>query len=259
MSAPLSMPPESRPPLVVRGLTKRYPGADQAAVDHLDLTVDRGEIYGLLGPNGAGKTTTISMLSTLLRPSAGRIFICGHDALQNPRAVRPLIGLVPQDIALYAQLSARENLQYFGRLFGLRGARLARRVARSLDMVGLSDAADRRVAAFSGGMKRRVNLAAGILNAPRLLFLDEPTVGIDAHSRNLILEQLAVLARSGTTLIYTTHYMEEAEALCSRVAVVDRGAVVAEGNPAELVQSCADAGNLGELFLNLTGKQLRDD
>ncbi len=246
------------PLLTAQALELTYPGAQRPALNGLDLTVGEGEIFGLLGPNGAGKTTTISILCTQLRPAAGRVQLAGIDLLAHPGRVKALIGLVPQDIALYPALSARENLRFFGRLYGLGGALLRQRIDEALALVGLVEAADRLVGTFSGGMKRRVNLAIGVLHRPRLLFLDEPTVGIDAQSRNLILDNLQCLKGEGMTMVYTTHYMEEAEAICDRVTVVDQGRVIAEGKPAELVAAAPDVSDLGELFLQLTGRQLRD-
>lgn len=246
------------PLLAARGLVKTYPGASGPALDGLDLEVRSGEIFGLLGPNGAGKTTSISILCTLLRPDAGSVTVCGEDALRHPRRIKPLIGLVPQEIALYPQLTGRENLAFFGRLYGVSGARLAERVAACLALVGLGEHADRPVAAYSGGMKRRCNLAVGILHEPRLLFLDEPTVGIDAQSRSMILENLLRLRAAGMTMVYTTHYMEEAAQICGRVAVVDHGRVIAGGEPATLVREHAGCANLEDVFLRLTGRQLRD-
>jgi len=246
------------PLLTAQALELTYPGAQRPALDGLDLTVGEGEIFGLLGPNGAGKTTTISILCTQLRPSAGSVRLAGIDLLAHPGRVKALIGLVPQDIALYPALSARENLRFFGRLYGLSGALLRQRIGEALELVGLVEAADRLVGTYSGGMKRRVNLAIGVLHRPRLLFLDEPTVGIDAQSRNLILDNLQRLKGEGMTMVYTTHYMEEAEAICDRVTVVDRGRVIAEGKPAELVAAAPEVSDLGELFLQLTGRQLRD-
>jgi ABC-2 type transport system ATP-binding protein len=245
-------------PLVsAAGLVYRYPGTTRTAVADLSLAIPEGEVFGLLGPNGAGKTTSISMLSTLLRPAAGTLQVCGVDPMRRPRRVRAQIGIVPQDIALYPSLSARENLRYFGRLSGLGGRELGMRVEECLDMVGLREQGDRRIETFSGGMKRRANLAVGIVHRPRLLFLDEPTVGIDPQSRNTILDNLRRLNAEGMTLIYSTHYMEEAQQLCSRLAIVDDGRVIAEGIPGELVAGagCAD---LEDLFLQLTGRQLRD-
>ena len=244
--------------LQIRNLVKLYRGSALPAVNGLDFSVRSGEIFGLLGPNGAGKTTAISILCTLLRPTSGTVILCDHDVVNDPAAARPLFGLAPQDIALYPSLTARENLRYLGRLYGLSGRALTSRIDQCLALVGLLDNADTRVDVYSGGMKRRANLAAAILHAPRLLVLDEPTVGIDAQSRNMILENLKGLRDAGTTILYTTHYMEEAEQLCSRVAVMDRGRIIATGTPAELINEVEGGRNLEEFFLHLTGKALRD-
>ncbi len=245
-------------PLAVTGLVKVYPNSSRPALQDLNLNVRSGEIYGLLGPNGAGKTTAISIMSAGLLPTKGRVAIYGWDIVRHRRQAKCMIGLVPQDIALYSELTARENLAFFGRLYGLKGTELDGRISETLEMVGLSDTADRRVSQYSGGMRRRVNLAAGILHAPRLVFLDEPTVGIDAQSRNLILERLLTLKNKGMTMIYTTHYMEEAQQLCNRIAVMDQGRVIEEGQPHSLIDSHTDSNNLGELYLKLTGKNQRD-
>ena len=244
--------------LSIEKLVKIYPGTSGPAVDALTLKVSRGSIFGLLGPNGAGKTTTISVLCTLLRPTSGTVRVLGLDVLSQADEVRRRIGLVPQDIALYPSMTARENLRYFARILRVPGRRLEDRISQCLDLVGLLDCADRRIATFSGGMKRRANLAVGILHEPELLFLDEPTVGIDAQSRNLILERLTELNRAGMTLLYTTHYMEEAQQLCDEVAIVDAGKMIAGGAPQQLVEEAADCEDLEDLFLALTGKQLRD-
>jgi ABC-2 type transport system ATP-binding protein len=243
--------------LVAQDLVKHYSGMARPAVAGLDLTIARGEILGLLGPNGAGKTTTIAMLSTTLRPDRGRVRVCGLDALRKTRRARAHIGLVPQEIALYAELTAAENLHFFGRLQRLQGRDLKSACEEALTAVGLENRAHQKVATFSGGMKRRTNLAAGLLHRPDLLFLDEPTVGIDAQSRQLILEKLLDLKSQGLTMLYTTHYMEEAAQLCDRVAVMDHGRLLRTGPPGELVadEGCRD---LGELFLQLTGRELRD-
>ncbi len=257
---PLHIAPAVEPEalLSVRGLVKVYRGAARPAVNGLEVAIAEGEALGLLGPNGAGKTTAISIMCTLLRPTSGRVRIGGCDTAAQPRAVRRMIGLVPQEIALYQRLTARENLRYFGRLHGLRGAELEERIAEALEMVCLQGFADRPVATFSGGMKRRANLAASVLHRPRLLFLDEPTVGIDAQSRNLILENLARLRADGMTLIYTTHYMEEAQQLCSRVVIMDGGRIIADGRPQDLVAEETGCASLEEVFLRLTGRELRD-
>ena len=245
------------PALETVELAHVYPRGGQTALAGVDLYVRAGDIFGLLGPNGAGKTTAISIMCSLIRPTAGRVNIFGVDILKHPKRAKSLLGLVPQDIALYTELSGRENLHFFGKLYGLRGRELGKRVTECLEFVGLSDRADQKVYTYSGGMKRRANLAAGILHRPQLLFLDEPTVGIDAQSRNMILERLSHLRDQGTTMFYTTHYMEEAENLCSRVAIMDEGRVLAVGQPQVM---CHERGsnNLQELFFELTGKKIRD-
>jgi len=239
-------------------LMKTYRGATTPAIDGISLCVEQGSIFGLLGPNGAGKTTTISILCTLLKPTSGTATILGNDVVRQAAAVRKNIGLVPQDIALYGSLTARENLRYFARMLQVPKQKLEERIAESLQLVELVEAADQRVATFSGGMKRRVNLAVAILHHPAILFLDEPTVGIDTQSRNLILERLVALKQRGMTLVYTTHYMEEAQQICDAVAIIDGGRVIASGRPEQLVAETAGCNNLEELFLHLTGKQLRD-
>lgn len=244
--------------LSTENLVKVYPGSEQVAVDGLSIRVVRGSIFGLLGPNGAGKTTTISILCTLLRPTSGAVTVLGHDVVRQADVVRRGIGLVPQEIALYPSLTARENLRYFARILRIPKQKIEQRISECLNLVGLLDCADQRIATYSGGMKRRANLAVGVLHEPELLFLDEPTVGIDAQSRHLILERLAELNRAGMTLIYTTHYMEEAQQLCDEIAIIDAGKVIAKGAPTQLVADAADCENLEELFLVLTGKQLRD-
>ncbi len=243
--------------LKATGLVKKYKGAQTCAVDHIDLSIAQGEIFGLLGPNGAGKTTAISMFSTLLAPGGGRVEIFGNDIIKYARKVQKMLGLVPQEIALYPEMSGRENMMFFGRLYGLKGGRLNARVSECLEFVGLSEKAEQMVYTYSGGMKRRINLAVGILHEPKLLFLDEPTVGIDAQSRNMILEKLSELKQSGVTMLYTTHYMEEAELLCSRVAIIDQGRIIAQGEPAAMVRDGNFSG-LQDLFFQLTGRNLRD-
>jgi ABC-2 type transport system ATP-binding protein len=198
------------------------------AVKGVSFTVEEGEVFGLLGPNGAGKTTTISMLTGVLQPTSGAARIGGHDVVKDPMQVKRLIGLVPQDLALCPTLSARANLSYFGSLYGLRGKDLQQRVDDVLEIVALTDRQKDAVEKFSGGMKRRVNIAAGLVHQPRLLFLDEPTVGVDPQSRNHIFESVLKLNRErGMSIIYTSHYMEEVELLCSRVAIVDQGKIIA--------------------------------
>ena len=244
--------------LRAEGLAKTYPQAQAPALTSFSLAVEPGEIVGLLGPNGAGKTTAISLLTGLLAPDAGRVQICGVDLFKHPRQARPWVGLVPQDIALYPSLTASENLSYFGRMYGLKGRELQARVQACLETVGLANSAHGRIDAFSGGMKRRANLAVALLHRPRLLFLDEPTAGVDPQSRNMILDRLSEMSRAGAGMLYTTHYMEEAEKICSRIAVIDEGRTIVQGSPRELTQAHPGCNDLGQLFLRLTGKELRD-
>jgi ABC-2 type transport system ATP-binding protein len=207
-------------------LVKKY--GEHVAVGGISFQVEEGEIFGLLGPNGAGKTTTISMLTGVLEPTSGTARIGGHDLLEEPTEVKRLEGLVPQDLALYPTLSARANLQFFGRIYGLKGRELRERVDDVLEIVALTDRANEPIEKYSGGMKRRVNIAAGLVHQPRLLFLDEPTVGVDPQSRNHIFESVLRLNRERRmSIIYTSHYMEEVELLCSRVAIVDEGRIIA--------------------------------
>ena len=215
----------SSPIIEVKNVVKRCGG--RVAVNDVDLSVQDGEIFGLLGPNGAGKTTIISLLATLLVPDDGEITICGYNLRQEAKRVRPLIGLVPQEIALYPTLSAWDNLAFFGRVYGLHGSNLKERVTNLLALVGLSNRAADPVQTFSGGMKRRLNIAAGLVHQPRILFLDEPTVGVDPQSRNFIFEHVERLNGEGMTIVYTTHYMEEVERLCDRVAIMDQGRILA--------------------------------
>ncbi len=217
----------------VNGLIKRY--GDRVAVNGVSFCVQEGEIFGLLGPNGAGKTTTLSILATLLPPDEGQVTIGGYDLVRETNQIKPLIGFVPQELALYPTLSAWDNLAFFGRIYGLRGTALKERIAAVLDLVGLRDRAGDAVRTFSGGMKRRLNIAAGLIHRPRILFLDEPTVGVDPQSRNFIFEHIERLKAEGMTILYTTHYMEEAERLCDRVAIMDEGRLLALGTPKELI------------------------
>jgi ABC-2 type transport system ATP-binding protein len=217
----------------VEKLVKKY--GERVAVNEVSFSVQEGEIFGLLGPNGAGKTTTISILATLLPPDGGKVIIGGYDLAREANKIKPLIGFVPQELALYPTLSAWDNLAFFGRIYGLRGNVLKERIATALDMVGLRERAGDAVRTFSGGMKRRLNIAASLLHRPRILFLDEPTVGVDPQSRNFIFEHIERLKAEGMTIIYTTHYMEEAERLCDRVAIMDEGRILALDTPKGLI------------------------
>jgi ABC-2 type transport system ATP-binding protein len=219
----------------VAGLVKSY-GALRA-VDGVSFDVATGELYGLLGPNGAGKTTTMSMLSGLLAPDEGRIVFDGIDLAAEPLKVKAQLGVVPQEPALYENLSARENLTFWGGLYGLSGPELTRAVDRVLDLVGLKERAKDPVKQYSGGMKRRVNLALGLVHAPRVVLMDEPTVGIDPQARLNILEAVKQVAAAGTTVIYTTHYLEEVESLCDRIAIMDHGRIIALDTPERLKAS----------------------
>ena len=212
--------------LEVDGLAKKF--GDHQAVKGIHFEVEEGEVFGLLGPNGAGKTTTISMVTGILEPTAGTARIGGYDIRTDLDKAKRLSGLVPQELALYQTLSARANISFFGRIYGLGGRELKERVREVLEIVALTERADKPVETFSGGMKRRVNIAAGLVHQPRLLFLDEPTAGVDPQSRNHIFESVLRLNRErGMSIIYTSHYMEEVELLCSRVAIIDQGEIVA--------------------------------
>ena len=250
--------------LVCRGLRRRF--GNRVAVDGVGFQIARGETYGLLGPNGAGKTTTISMLCGLLAPDEGAVTVAGQPITPSSTDAKRAIGLVPQDIALYPDLTGRENLRFFGRLQGLGKARLATRMAEVLELVGLLDRADDRIERYSGGMKRRCNIAAGLLHEPELLVLDEPTVGVDPQSRNAILESIEELGRGGLSVLYTTHYMEEAERLCDRIGIIDEGRLVAEGTRRELVAHVGQqaglrvsgTGDLDALAAQFPGAVVRD-
>jgi len=226
------MPPTA-PVLACSGLYKRY--GDRTVVDGVSFHIDAGECYGLLGPNGAGKTTTISMACGLLRRDGGEVLVEGRRLLPTSVSVKSVIGYVPQEIALYPELSVQDNLRFFGRLYGLGGRGLDARIGSVLRIVGLGDRSSEKVGRFSGGMKRRANIAAGLLHEPRLLVLDEPTVGVDPQSRNSILETVAQLRDTGLAVLYTTHYMEEAEKLCDRIGIIDGGNLIAEGSRRQLV------------------------
>jgi len=229
------------------GLRKSF--GDRLAVADVGFRIAEGEVYGLLGPNGAGKTTTMKIVCGLLTPDAGSITIAGRPAIGN-LAVKALIGYVPQDVALYPDLTARENLEFLGRLYGLGGRLLAERVEEALNLTELADRRNDRLDSYSGGMKRRLNIAAGLLNHPRLLILDEPTVGVDPQSRHAILERVREFGRQGLAVVYTTHYMEEAERVCARIGIIDHGRLIAEGTRRELV---ASLGAQDRIDLSATG------
>ena len=237
----------------VRDLCKNYDAL--VAVDGISFEIWRGEIFGLLGPNGAGKTTTISMLAGILPATSGEIHVAGHDARHAGVAMKRTLGVVPQDLAIYKKLTGQENLEFFGQLYGLSGAPLAARVQEMLALVGLTDRATSLADTYSGGMKRRLNLAAGLMHAPQLLLLDEPTVGVDPQSRNHIFEGVRELNRKGLTILYTSHYMEEVEALCDRVGIMDGGKLIACDTVPNLI-----AGQGGAIIeVGLIGKPVSDE
>jgi len=244
--------------LVADNLFKSFNG--QKAVDGVSFAIEQGEIFGLLGPNGAGKTTTIRILATILEPDRGDVTIGGHSIRRDADAVRRIIGVCPQELALYAEMSAFDNLVFFGKMVGLDSREAKAQAMTNLETMGLADRARGRVDKYSGGMKRRVNFAIALMGHPRLLFLDEPTVGIDPQSRNMIYETIEGLRDKGMTVLYTTHYMEEAERLCQRVAIMDSGRMVALDTPGGLKRliGLSDEATLEDVFLKLTGRGLRD-
>jgi len=249
---------DSTPILEVEGLVYAY--GERRAVDGVDFSIARGEVFGFLGPNGAGKTTTLACVSGLLSSFTGEIRFAGRAFTPGRRAEdRRRLGVVPQEIALYSELTGRENLELFGRLYGLEGLELSTAVERGLELAGLEQRAGDRVSTYSGGMKRRLNVVAGDLHRPELLLLDEPTVGVDPQSRNHIFESLFALRDQGRTLVYTTHYMEEAQRLCDRIAILHEGRILAVGTREELAEVAGIPGaDLEQVFLQLTGRRLRD-
>ncbi|MBW1734936.1 MAG: ABC transporter ATP-binding protein [Deltaproteobacteria bacterium] len=244
------------PVVEINGLRKSY-GSGAEALAGVDLAVERGDCFGLLGPNGAGKTTLISILCGILAPSSGTVRVYGKLPGKD-RRLRKRVALVPQDIALYPTLTARENLFYFGRMLGLSGRHLSDSVEKSVGFLDLAESSDRRVEQCSGGIKRRINLSVALLGQPGLLVLDEPTAGIDVQTRLNILEKIAELNRKGMTLVYTSHYIEEAQKVCNRVAVMDSGRVLTQGPLDEVISLHSDCTNLEEVFLKLTGRGLRE-
>lgn len=240
-------------------LTKKYGG--KTVVDSLNLEIRKGEIFGLLGPNGAGKSTTMNMICTITRPTSGSVELLGKNPWKQKKEVVNRIGYIPQELAIHGNLKAWENVELFTSLYGIRGEELRRAVDESLEYVGLSERRGDFAKNFSGGMKRRLNIACAIGHSPEVLIFDEPTVGIDPQSRNFILEKIKESNRKGATVLYTSHYMEEVEAICSRIAIMDNGKLIACGTSQELKQLVAAPDTditLEEVFLTLTGKRLRD-
>jgi ABC-2 type transport system ATP-binding protein len=244
--------------LHIQKLSKKYKGADYFSVSNLDLDILKGEIFGVLGPNGAGKTTLISMLCSLIKPTSGTFTINNLDYINNKKELKQLIGIVPQEYALYPSLTAYENLSYFGSMYGLQGKILKKSIHLYLEKMGLLEFANKKIEIFSGGMKRRINLIASVLHQPKILFLDEPTVGVDVQSKNVIIDHLKQLNKGGTTIVYTSHHLNEAEHFCSRVAIIDNGKIILKGTPKELILSNEKAHNLEDVFIRYTGKELRD-
>lgn len=239
-------------------LSKKYPGSDSFALNEVSFDILEGEIFGLLGPNGAGKTTFLSILCGLLKSTSGEVDICGYSLGKDLESIKQLLGVVPQDFAIYPTLSGRDNLMYIGRMYGLKGKVLKDRVEECLTKFGFDKNGDEPVKNYSGGMKRRINLIGGILHEPKVLLLDEPTVGMDVQTRTAIIEHLQELNRTKkTTIIYTSHNLDQAELFCNRVGIIDKGQLLRLDSPQELMkkEGCA---NLEEVFLKLTGRKIRD-
>lgn len=248
----------SREAIRLKGVTKRY--GEKVAVEYMNLTIKKGEIFGLLGPNGAGKTTTLHMICGLVPLTSGELSLFGKNYSKERKQIHHILGLVPQELALYPELKAWENIELFASLYGLKGAPLKKAIERALAFVKLEENRDVLVKNFPGGMKRRLNIACAIAHEPQLLILDEPTVAIDPQSRYFILNQIKKLKEEGVTVVYTSHYMEEVEHLCDRIAIMDKGKIMACGTKEELVSLVTNEESLSleEVFLRLTGKKLRD-
>lgn len=239
-------------------LSKSYDGKKTFVIQDFNLDISKGEIFGLLGPNGAGKTTLISMMCGLLSPTSGEILINNLNFKSHKTSIQKKIGVVPQEYALYPTLTAYENLEFFGGLYNLHGKDLKNRIDTGLEKVNLTDFRNRPVKNFSGGMKRRINLLTGILHQPEVLFLDEPTVGVDLQSKEVIINILKELNSNGTTILYTSHHLVEAQDFCTRLSIIDQGKILIEGSSEELIQNVKGASNLEEVFLELTGNQIRN-
>jgi ABC-2 type transport system ATP-binding protein len=239
----------------INDLTKTY--EDAVAVDHIHLTIQKGELFGLLGPNGAGKTTTINMLCGLVKPTGGIVEIAGYSVQKETEKVKDLIGVCPQDTAVYPFLTGRENIELFGTLHSMPRGQLNKKVDELLEKMSLTQDAKKRVGKYSGGMKRRVNLIMAVVHNPEIAFLDEPTVAMDPQSRHAVWEFIKELKQQGKTIILTTHYMEEAEELCDRIGIIDHGKIIALDTPKELMKKY-HAKNLEDVFIQLTGKKIRE-
>ncbi len=245
--------------LKTKDLTKKY--GSKTVVDNLNIEIRKGEIFGLLGPNGAGKSTTMNMICNIVRPTLGTVEFQGEDVRKNSKKLLKKLGYIPQDLAIHGKLKAWENVELFTSLYGIKGAELKKTIDESLEYVGLLEKKNEYAKNFSGGMKRRLNIACAIGHKPDLLIFDEPTVGIDAQSRNFILDKIKESNKNGATVIYTSHYMEEVEAICTRIAIMDNGKIIACGTSEELKKMLVEDTSsitLEEVFLTLTGKKLRD-
>ncbi len=238
--------------LEVKNLKKSFKKVN--AVNGIDFSVRKGEVFGLLGPNGAGKSTTISMISTLIKPTEGEIYFNKQDIVKNPKAIQQKLGVVPQEIALYPTLSGYENLKFWGHSYGLRGKELKSRIDEISQIIGVTDRLKDKIEKYSGGMKRRINIGAALLHKPELLIMDEPTVGIDPQSRNHILDTVLKLNKEGMTIIYTSHYMEEVEYLCSKISIMDKGEVIASGSKDELINIVKGQKKISLKFDNINEK-----
>lgn len=247
----------SIPAIAIQSLGFRYPGQEANQFEGLSLEVKDGERFGLFGPNGVGKTTLMNLMTGLVRYKEGSIRLLGHEIKDHPKSINRLFGFVPQDFAFYPELSPQENLFFYGAWYGLEPAQTRKESNEILEVLGLTSVKNNRLETFSGGMKRRINLAIGVLHRPRVLFLDEPTVGVDVQSRHAIIQYLKTLNEQGTTLIYTSHQLEEAEGLCEKIALMDEGRIIAHDRLDNLLEQHRQEGLEG-LFLGLTGKRFRD-
>jgi ABC-2 type transport system ATP-binding protein len=242
--------------IIIENITKKF--EDVTAVDGLSLVVDKGELFGLLGPNGAGKTTTINILCGLLKPTTGSVKVGGYDALKEPSKIKELIGVSPQETAVYPHLTGKENIELFANLHAMPKEKLKRNVDDLLQKLSLRDHAKRRAGKYSGGMMRRINLAMALVHDPEIAFLDEPTVGMDPQSRRAVWDFIRELRKQNKTVLLTTHYMEEAEELCDRVGIIDNGKLISLGTPQQLKRQFK-VKNLEEVFLQLTGRRIREE
>ena len=242
----------------LHNLSKQYPNSSKRAVSDLSFEIEEGAVFGLLGPNGAGKSSTVMMLCGLMKPDSGSVVVFGLDMPDNGVEVRKRIGVAPQEIALFPTLTAYENLFYFGRMYGMEKAEIISQIKTYLNTFGLIEKKNKTVSTFSGGMRRRLNLIAAILHRPKLIILDEPTAGVDVQSRNMILDFLDTIKQQGTTIIYSSHVLEEAERICSHLGIIDEGRLITSGTKDGILGAHSDCKNLEQVFLKLTGRNIRD-